>query len=447
MCQALLAATMSAAHDAAPYMHRRELDNPAPSPVPTVAGRSAHIHQPRDIFDSLMNILNPGRQGDASQSDNANSDDGDNNHNNNNNNHDNDDNNHNSNGGGNNNNNNNNSSSNSDGDNNQTSDDDHPSDTASQPEPSSSSSEEPSSSSRESSSSSERSSSSETESSSSATSESSSETSSSSESPSPTSSESESSPTSMEVVTVTRPGVTKTTMVGPAPTIDQVNGDKADVGASGNQTSIIVATVVTAVALLLCTVLYYMYRRRRKLLEHREDDFFTKGAPSPPRGDNTISTTSPFIPPGQPSGDGYMPEGAYAAGTMPMGRHTDETFRSQNSANDSTHLLAQQQPMRQNSPPFAQPVGRFHQQMTQASAPPMTQVPVSQPPPVPGAASNRFTTQPMFNPRTNPAHSTAPPAPQQYAIPRPPILQQQQQQHSVFSPQMHASNHGVGYMS
>ncbi|KAJ2453107.1 hypothetical protein EV183_002447 [Coemansia sp. RSA 2336] len=438
MCQALLAAAWGA-HDA-PHMHGKELDNAAPSPVPTVAGRSVYMQQRRDIFDSLLNILHPGRQGEASESDNANSGNEDN--------EDNSDSPGNSSGGNNDSSDGGNDHSSSGGGDNpsRSSSDNPPDDSTSPPEPSSSSREEPSSSRSRESSSSERSSSPEPTSS-----ETDSETPSSSESPSPTS-DSESSSKSMEVVTVTRPGATKTTMVGPAPTIDQVNGDKADVGASGNQTSIIVATVVTAVALLLCTVLYYLYRRRRKLLEHREDDFFTKSAPSPPRGDNTISTTSPFIPPGQLAGDGYMPDGAYAAGAMPMSRHTDETFRSQASANDSTHLLAhqqqQQQPMRQNSPPFAQPVGRFHRQMTQASAPPMAQAPASQPPLVPGAAPNRFTTQPMFNPRANPAHSTAPPAQQQYAIPRPPILQQQQQQqHSVFSPQMHASNHGAGYMN
>ncbi|KAJ2803983.1 hypothetical protein H4R21_001820 [Coemansia helicoidea] len=139
------------------------------------------------------------------------------------------------------------------------------------------------------------------------------------------------------VVTITGPGVTKTTVVGPPPTIDDPNGSKADVGASSNLTSIIVASTVTAVALLACTVLFYVYRYRKNRRTYGDDDFFAKGmgGVSPhSRGANTMTTTSPFIPPGQPSSDGYVAEPGH-------GRFV--------SVGDNSHLLANQ-PYRQVHP-------------------------------------------------------------------------------------------------
>ncbi|KAJ2274818.1 hypothetical protein J3F81_002085 [Coemansia sp. RSA 371] len=219
----------------------------------------------------------------------------------------------------------------------------------------------------------------------------------------------------MEVVTVTRPGVTRTTLIGPAPTIDQQDGNKADVGASGNQTSIIVATVVTAVALLLCTVLYYLYKRRKKSLQHGDDGFFAKGGERA----NTISTASPFIPPG----DGYVDA-----------RRTDESGRSQFSANDNTHLLAPQQGARYQQQQMGMVSAPMGPSAMTSMAPMAPMAPMGQ-----GSPPNRYTSQPQPN-----MHATGY-APQPHSMrantgydaslhpaPRPPILQS-----NVFSPQPH----------
>ncbi|PIA19321.1 hypothetical protein COEREDRAFT_79265 [Coemansia reversa NRRL 1564] len=245
---------------------------------------------------------------------------------------------------------------------------------------------------------------------------------------------------SMVVVTATRPGVTTTTMIGPAPTIDDANGDKADVGSSGNLTSIIVASSVTAAALLLCTVLFYLYRRRRNRMTHGEEDFFAKGPldGSPlSRADNTIATTSPFIPPAQSSGDGYTkPEDSafYGAGAVSNDRRTEDSFRSQSAVNDNTHLLANQHyrsaatapvTAAAASAPYAQPATNPHYrpQGTAPPAPPMLQA--AAPAPY-GARPSQQRMQVAGYPK----------------VPRMPVQQQQQplQQHSVFSPLQH--NHG-----
>ncbi|KAJ2511670.1 hypothetical protein H4217_007266 [Coemansia sp. RSA 1939] len=114
----------------------------------------------------------------------------------------------------------------------------------------------------------------------------------------PTSSPEPTSDTSSFVmVTVTRPNTVITTSVE-RPTIDDANGDKADVGRSSNLTTIIVAPVVTSVALLFCAVMLFMYIRRRNRSKYANDDVFAKGARE--------NSTSPFIPQRHGSGDGYV---------------------------------------------------------------------------------------------------------------------------------------------
>ncbi|KAJ2795024.1 hypothetical protein H4R20_006024 [Coemansia guatemalensis] len=262
---------------------------------------------------------------------------------------------------------------------------------------------------------------------------------------------------SMVVVTATRPGVTTTTMVGPAPTIDDANGDKADVGTSGNLTSIIVASSVTAAALLLCTVLFYLYRRRKNRMTHGEEDFFAKGplGGSPLSGaDNTVTTTSPFIPPAQPSGDGYVkPEDNtfYGAGAITNGRRTEDSFRSQPAVSDNTHLLANQQyrpaataPVTvAAAAPYVQPATNPHYQpqTTAPPAPPILQA--TAPPTFHAAAPAQYGVRPPQQRMQVAGYPNVPmqqqrPLPQQRSPPQP--RQQPQQQHSLFSPLQH--NHG-----
>ncbi|KAJ2556750.1 hypothetical protein EV175_001790 [Coemansia sp. RSA 1933] len=107
------------------------------------------------------------------------------------------------------------------------------------------------------------------------------------------------------LVTVTRPNSVVTTSVA-RPTIDDANGDKANVGGSSNLTTIIVAPVVTSIALLFCAVMLFLYIRRKNRNKYSSEDVFAKGAGSNSGGrDNSMS---PFIPQGHDSGDGYVKE-------------------------------------------------------------------------------------------------------------------------------------------
>ncbi|KAJ2787122.1 hypothetical protein GGI15_000998 [Coemansia interrupta] len=140
--------------------------------------------------------------------------------------------------------------------------------------------------------------------------------------------------TSMVVVTVTRPGSTITTVAPPPPTIDQANGDKADVGTSENLTTIIAAPTATAVALMLFAVLFYLHRRRKNRIRYSDDDTFTKGAAG--------KATKPYAPPNNPTGlfaprehgnDGYIKEEAGNSGD----------YYPSHGPNDNTRLLPPQQ--------------------------------------------------------------------------------------------------------
>ncbi|KAJ2614969.1 hypothetical protein H4S08_001450 [Coemansia sp. RSA 1365] len=262
------------------------------------------------------------------------------------------------------------------------------------------------------------------------------------DSPTPTDS------SSMVVVTATRPGVTTTTMIGPAPTIDDANGDKADVGSSGNLTSIIVASSVTAAALLLCTVLFYLYRRRRNRMTHGEEDFFAKGPldGSPlSRAGNTVATTSPFIPPAQSSDDGYTkPEDSafYGAGAVSNDRRTEESFRSQSAVNDNTHLLANQHyrsaatapvtAATAASAPYAQPATNPHYR-PQGTAPPA-------PPILQAAATASYGARPPLQRMQVAGYPNVSRMPVQQLQRQQQQQQQSPQQHNVFSLLQH--NHG-----
>ncbi|KAJ1932363.1 hypothetical protein EC988_009484 [Linderina pennispora] len=79
----------------------------------------------------------------------------------------------------------------------------------------------------------------------------------------------------MVVVTITRPGLT-TTMLRDFPTIDQANGEKADVGASTNLTTVIAAPCVTAGGLLVCAIVFYFMRRRAVSSKYGVDDIFSQ---------------------------------------------------------------------------------------------------------------------------------------------------------------------------
>ncbi|KAJ1900455.1 hypothetical protein LPJ81_003940, partial [Coemansia sp. IMI 209127] len=134
--------------------------------------------------------------------------------------------------------------------------------------------------------------------------ESSTPTDSSSSSPDPTSDSSSDSSSSFVLVTVTRPNSVITTSVA-RPTIDDANGDKANVGGSSNLTTIIVAPVVTSLALLFCAVMLFLYIRRKNRNKYNNEDVFAKGASNSGARDNSMS---PFIPQGHDSGDGYVKE-------------------------------------------------------------------------------------------------------------------------------------------
>ncbi|KAJ1725431.1 hypothetical protein LPJ53_000361 [Coemansia erecta] len=147
--------------------------------------------------------------------------------------------------------------------------------------------------------------------------------------------------TSMVVVTVTRPGSTITTVAPPPPTIDQANGDKADVGTSENLTTIIAAPTATAVALMLFAVLFYLHRRRKNRIRYSDDDTFTKGAAG--------KATKPYAPPNNPEGlfaprehgnDGYIKEEAGNLGD----------YYPSHGPNDNTRLLPPQQPQQFGQP-------------------------------------------------------------------------------------------------
>ncbi|KAJ2853420.1 hypothetical protein FB639_006543, partial [Coemansia asiatica] len=141
-------------------------------------------------------------------------------------------------------------------------------------------------------------------------------------------------PSSLVVVTVTRTGSTITTFEPAAPTIDQANGEKADVGTSENLPTIIAAPVATAVALMLFAVLYYLHRRRRNRIRYSDDDTFSK-TPSNP-------VVKPYVPPNKSMesspfdlrthhNNGYNVE------------HSDGYHTAQQMPNDSTSLLPNSQ--------------------------------------------------------------------------------------------------------
>ncbi|KAJ1841862.1 hypothetical protein LPJ73_005980 [Coemansia sp. RSA 2703] len=155
--------------------------------------------------------------------------------------------------------------------------------------------------------------------------------------------------TTMVVVTVTRPGSTITTVAPPPPTIDQANGDKADVGTSENLTTIIAAPTATAVALMLFAVLFYLHRRRKNRIRYSDDDAFSKGGAG--------KATKPYVPPNNPEGlfaprdhgnDGYIKEEAGNLGD----------YYPPHVPNDNTLLL----PPQQQPPQFGQPAAgsQFH---------------------------------------------------------------------------------------
>ncbi|KAJ2399491.1 hypothetical protein GGI23_002622 [Coemansia sp. RSA 2559] len=219
-----------------------------------------------------------------------------------------------------------------------------------------------------------------------------------SSSPDPTSDSSSDSSSSFVLVTVTRPNSVVTTSVA-RPTIDDANGDKANVGGSSNLTTIIVAPVVTSLALLFCAVMLFLYIRRKNRNKYNNEDVFAKGASHSGARDNSMS---PFIPQGHDSGDGYVKEedngpvysappvtAAAAAAVAPMATHgarPGEYYVANNAAAD-THLLA--------NPRYQQNAGAY-----------------TQPAPI-----NRYQTQPLqqqqqqqFAPRP-PVLSTAPTAP------------------------------------
>ncbi|KAI9504045.1 hypothetical protein BX070DRAFT_223323 [Coemansia spiralis] len=204
----------------------------------------------------------------------------------------------------------------------------------------------------------------------------------SSSSPTPTSS------SSYVLVTVTRPNTVITTSVA-RPTIDDANGDKANVGTSSNLTTIIVAPTVTAIALLLCAIMLFMYMRRKNRSKYGEEDIFAKD--SYVRPDNS---TSPFIPQEHDSGDGYVKDEAtpfYAAGAAAAtgaaagaasgmhGRRTGDSYGSNSSAGDNTHLLANQRPYQQNTG-YAPPAATRYQPPVR---PQVTSTPGLAPAPVP----------------------------------------------------------------
>ncbi|KAJ2699475.1 hypothetical protein H4218_002625 [Coemansia sp. IMI 209128] len=115
------------------------------------------------------------------------------------------------------------------------------------------------------------------------------------------------------IVTYTRPDRTITTNVPPPPIIDQSDGDKADVGAPSNLTTVIVAPIATAVALLLCAIMYYMYSKRKNRVKYGDEDIFAKGAAGRHSEGSPFSQsdTSPFVPPEHSSNaraDGYIKE-------------------------------------------------------------------------------------------------------------------------------------------
>ncbi|KAJ2493993.1 hypothetical protein IWW37_000071 [Coemansia sp. RSA 2050] len=117
------------------------------------------------------------------------------------------------------------------------------------------------------------------------------------------------------IVTYTRPDRTITTRVPPPPIIDQSDGDKADVGAPSNLTTVIVAPIATAVALLLCAIMYYMYSKRKNRVKYGDEDIFAKGAAGRNSEGSPFSQSnaSPFIPPEHSSNaraDGYIKESA-----------------------------------------------------------------------------------------------------------------------------------------
>ncbi|KAJ2829745.1 hypothetical protein GGI24_002070 [Coemansia furcata] len=154
---------------------------------------------------------------------------------------------------------------------------------------------------------------------------------SSSSSPKPTPS------TDMVVVTVTRPNVTITTHVPPPPIIDQSDGDKADVGAPSNLTTVIVAPCVTAVALLLCAVMYYMYSKRRNRVKYGDEDIFAKGARRNTEGSPfSQNNASPFVPPEHSNSaraDGYIKEENDAFYARPQPPRTTPSFNAHPMAN------------------------------------------------------------------------------------------------------------------
>ncbi|KAJ1799913.1 hypothetical protein LPJ75_006599, partial [Coemansia sp. RSA 2598] len=101
---------------------------------------------------------------------------------------------------------------------------------------------------------------------------------------------------SLVIVTITREGSTRTTYKPPPPTIDQANGEKADVGTSENLPAIIAASVATGVALILAAILYYLHRKRKSRIRHEDDDAFFKSTPEPKpyAPPNKVTGNSPF---------------------------------------------------------------------------------------------------------------------------------------------------------
>ncbi|KAI7834795.1 hypothetical protein BX661DRAFT_175537 [Kickxella alabastrina] len=161
--------------------------------------------------------------------------------------------------------------------------------------------------------------------------------------------------TSLVLVTVTRPGTTITAMVSASPTIDQANGEKADVGAVENLTTVIVAPTVAAVALLLLAILFFLHKKRKNRIRYDGEDAFASGPTKP-----YTPPTKPYAPPNQvnsvfnPTGhsnDGYVKEenDLFTSNERRMGDH----YSPPQPANDNTQLLPNSQYQQQQAP-FAQ---------------------------------------------------------------------------------------------
>ncbi|KAJ2725257.1 hypothetical protein GGI07_001390 [Coemansia sp. Benny D115] len=229
---------------------------------------------------------------------------------------------------------------------------------------------------------------------------------------------------SMVVVTVTRPGITTTALVPPSPTIDQANGEKADVGSSGNQTTIIAASVSTAGGLALAVIIWFLYIRRKNRMRYGDEDTFAKSATKP-----YTPPSRPYVPANQsPSlfalqghgNDGYVKQEAdvFVTGQRLLGDQYEQPKVSNEAPNDSTQLLPPGRPYQQQPPPpqpRMQPSASFRPG-----------------PPAPGmyGVPRRQQTQPLIQPQSQPQPQ------QQY---RPPVhhntmprqQQQYQQQHEV----------------